>query len=102
MIACGLFMLTGCVTVVEEVEPLAKARLVVSRAGEQATLQFASERGVIYEVLYASSRDAGTTWKKLPGAERVLGTGQLIQFKDRIPYGAPRYYRLKVVQVVRD
>lgn len=98
----GILMLTGCVTVVEEAEPLAKATLVVSRAGSESTLQFASARGVTYQLLYASSREPGTTWKTLPGAERVLGTGQIFEFKDRVPYGAPRFYRLKVIQVVQD
>lgn len=101
-IACGVLMLAGCVTVVEELEPLAKAKLVVSRAGGEATLQFATERGVTYQILYAANRDPGTTWQKLPGAEKVRGTGQLVQFKDRIPYGSPRYYRLKVIQVIQD
>ena len=101
-LACELCLLAGCVTAVEEVAPLAKARLVVSRAGDEATLQFASERGVTYQILYSSSRDPRTPWKELVGAERVQGTGQLIQYTDRIPYGAPRYYRLKVIQVLKD
>ena len=99
---CWALLTAGCVTVVEEMEPLATAKLVVSRAGNEATLQFASERGVTYQILYAGSRDPRTAWQKLPGAERVQGTGSLIEFKDRIPYRTPRYYRLKVIEMVQD
>lgn len=96
-----LSLLAGCVTVVEEVEPLARAQLVVSRAGDQATLQFASEKGVVYQVVHAPTRNPPEGWKPLPGAERIVGTGELVQFKDQIPYRTQRYYRLKIIQITK-
>ena len=101
LLAAAVMMLVGCVTVVEEVKPLASARLVVSRAGSDATLQFSSEVGITYQILYAASRKPGSTWQPLPGADRVKGNGQLIEYRDTIPYSTPRYYRLRVLEVIQ-
>lgn len=93
--------LAGCVTETQPVKPLAETALVVSRAGDRATLEFDTEPGLIYQVLYAAQRRAGTQWMVLPGAENIVGTGMRMQMIDRVPYGQDRYYRIRIKAVVR-
>lgn len=90
-----LLLLTGCVTQVEEVEPLARTRLIVTRAGGVATLQWQSEIGMTYTLMYADSRKPGTAWRGVPGVHAVPGNGDLMKYEDKLPYGRDRHYRIQ-------
>lgn len=92
----------GCATVREEQKPLTGTTLVVTRAGGQTQLGWASQLGWNYTVLYAERRDKGAAWKVLPGADRLRGTGGPISFNDRVPGGQSRYYRLQATPAARS
>ncbi len=101
MIACVcavasilVFGSTGCVTSVERREPAAETVLMVSKSEDAATLQWASDAGTMYTVLYSRSRSAKTPWEPLPGYTRIRGTGQTITIKDQFPRGQSRFYRV--------
>jgi hypothetical protein len=85
----------GCATIREIEEPLADTTMMVTRAGDETSLGWASQIGTNYTIWYADRRDARAVWKPLPGAERVRGTGSTITFRDRVPTGKNRYYRLQ-------
>ena len=85
----------GCTTVPDPDEPEV-ATLVTARAGDDVTLQWKTEPGMVYSVVYTEKLSGGT-WDTVSGIERVEGTGGIVQFKDRVPAGVPRYYRLKAV-----
>jgi len=77
----------------------AEARLIVTRAGEDVTLTWQSTTSLVYTVMLASSRDAKAPWKPLPACVGQKGTGQTMTFKDRVPMGSKRFYRLAIVPV---
>jgi hypothetical protein len=70
--------------------------LMVARAGSEATLQWDTEPGTLYTVMYAPDRRAGVQWKPLPGAVRLEGHGQTIRLTDSVPVGINRHYRLHI------
>lgn len=94
--ALTLFALCGCATVREEQKPLAETTMVVTRAGETTTLMWTAQPAVDYVIWYADRRDAKARWNVLPGAERLSGQGPMT-WRDQIPSGRLRYYRLQAV-----
>lgn len=97
--AAGLWAGCKTVRVIEEEPPLAETVLMVARTSEGMHLQWASRTGFVYTVLYADRRDGKARWQPLPGAVRLMGTGQPITLRDRIAASQPRYYRLQVLPV---
>ena len=96
-LALCMVSLVGCATVREEIKPLADTTLIVTRAGDQMTLSWLGETGITYTIWHTARSDARTPWKVLPGAERMRGTGQQVTWRDRVPSGQARYYRLQAV-----
>ena len=92
-----LCLAAGCATVREEQKPVADTTLMVTRAGEAMTLGWKALPDVDYVIWYADRRDAQARWKVLPGAERIAGRGQHVTWRDRVPTGQNRYYRLQAV-----
>ena len=87
----------GCATVRMEKQPVLETTLMVTRAGDETTLSWASEAGLTYAILFAEGRDSKARWQVLPGAERVRGTGSTVVWRDRVPTGKTRYYRLQAL-----
>lgn len=85
----------GCATVRMEKQPVLETTLMVTRAGDETTLSWASDAGLTYVILFAEARDSKARWQVLPGAERVRGTGATVVWHDRVPSGTTRYYRLQ-------
>ncbi|HBA83945.1 MAG TPA: hypothetical protein DCZ95_07630 [Verrucomicrobia bacterium] len=96
-----LVVVTGCVTeVVSSSE--GEATLVVTRAGELATLSWKAEQGIVYVVMYADGGVGPRQWKVLPGAENLQAvSGDQITLSDHVPPGINRYYRLQILSVAR-
>ncbi len=95
--AClGLLLTTGCVT--EQINPeddgRLETRLIVTRSGNEVNLSWRSRMHVVYTLYYGASRSSGAQWQVVPGAERVVGTGDTVYFKDRVPANQPRFYRI--------
>lgn len=96
---CMLLLASGCATVRTEEKPVSETTLIVTRAGEETTLSWASQAGATYAVMFADSRDSRTRWQPLPGAERLKGNGSNLVVHDRVPTGRTRYYRLQLLSV---
>ena len=98
LLTAGLVLLgtAACTTIREEQQPLADTTLIVTRAGEDTTLGWTAQPRTDYVIWYAERRDAQTRWKVLPGAERLRGQGAMT-WRDRVPTGQTRYYRLQAV-----
>lgn len=99
----GLLVLfaAACVTVEEPVAGgLAGAgasdSLIVARIGDAALLTWQSSVGNEYTILYSDGQRAATTWRPLPGASRIRGTGREMRIEDRMPVDTTRYYRLMI------
>lgn len=87
---------SGCVTYEEErVTPPHQTTLTVARSGDSVSIQFPTEKGVSYTVLYTTNLTSGQ-WIPLPNGQNLMGTGELIALEDRVPDGTQRYYRLQV------
>ena len=85
-------ILSACVS---EPVPQSNTNLIVTRAGSSVNMQWQSETDKIYTVLYSDSL-SGAKWQILPGAQKLRGTGRLIQLQDNPPAGRPRYYDLHI------
>ncbi|MBU0679672.1 MAG: hypothetical protein KJ626_16340 [Verrucomicrobia bacterium] len=94
-VAMLILIAAGCVTEVTSPEPLAKTTLIVTRSMGAATLSWASERGFVYTVLFADNGESRAKWMPLPGCERIVGTGNTIQFVDDAVTGPGRRYLIK-------
>lgn len=94
--ALALLLTAGCATIREEQKPIADTVLMVTRAGGETTLAWTAQPNTDYVIWYADRRDAKARWNVLPGAERLRGQGAM-EWRDRVPTGKMRYYRLKAV-----
>lgn len=92
-LAC-LLPIVGCKTVRVEEQPYSAVTLMVARNPDEAVLTWSSRKGEVYTILFAESRGSGARWQPLPQASRVIGTGETITVRDRIPADQPRYYRI--------
>ena len=92
-----LLIESGCASVREIEVPLAETTLMVTRSGDVVNLQWASQNSLDYIVWYTDQRGARSTWKALPGSERIRGTGAPIAIRDQPPRGQNRYYRVQAI-----
>lgn len=90
--------MTGCATqrVIKNDQPLSETRLFVTRSGENVSLSWESRPEVSYTVLFNQTLSARSAWRVLPGYDYIRGTGRTLVYKDRVPVGESRYYRLQV------
>lgn len=88
--------LASCTTTREIVEEEGRREttLFVTQAGDTVTMQWKSEPGIQYTILFAENRGSQARWQPLAGAIRIPGTGSEIQWTDTVPRGAQRFYRL--------
>lgn len=101
-----LLLLAACVTV-EETGPgralpggeSGSDSLIVARIGDSALLTWQSSVLHEYTILYSDGRRSSVTWRPLPGAARIRGTGGEIRLEDQMPPGETRYYRLMIDSV---
>ncbi len=94
-------LLVGCVTEVIEPKPLARATLVVTKSENVATLQWQTQRGVTYAVMYSLGGGASNRWRPLPSAGQIRGDGGMAKLTDTAPPGEDRLYRLQVLTTPR-
>ena len=95
--AASLMLATGCATVSVEEEP-SRTTLITARAGTEVTLQWESEEGVTYTVMYADKMSGSAKWAPVPGLESIRGTGGTLTHKDTVPEHIQRYYRLNTAR----
>lgn len=87
---------SGCVTYEEKrITPVHQTTLTVARSGDAVSIQFPTEKGTLYTVLYTTNLTSGQ-WIPMPNGQNLVGTGGLISLEDRVPNGTQRYYRLQV------
>lgn len=103
-VLCLMVLLTtaGCATqrVIKEDKPLSETRLFVTRSGENVTLSWESRPDWSYTILYNESMSARAAWNVLPGHDFIRGTGRMLVYKDRVPLGENRAYRLQIDSAV--
>ncbi len=97
-----LVLAGGCATqrVIIEDKAAGESRLFVTRSGEQVTLSWESDPGMIYTVFYNHTRSSKSPWKILPGFDHIRGTGRSITYQDTVPISVTRYYRLQTLPAV--
>jgi hypothetical protein len=89
-------LLSACVH--EEIKPprpTSNTTLTITRSGTTSSLGWKSEQGRVYTVMYTEKLSGGP-WQVLPGAANLSGTGDYMTFRDDVPNGTTRYYRLQV------
>lgn len=93
--AAALIMAAGCVSQQVSKQPK-ETVLIVAGAGDVVTLQWKTEPGSTYTVLYTDKLGGVPDWNVLPNGQNLLGTGQMITMQDGAPDARRRYYRLQV------
>lgn len=87
--------LMGCVRVEADREPPQATRLVVTRDQNGVNMQFQSAADLHYTVYYRDTGIPNDSWKQLPNATELQGTGGLILIKDPDPTAFRRKYRIQ-------
>jgi hypothetical protein len=80
-------------------KPLAESSMIVTRIGEEVTLNWNSAKGFLYTVSYSDKLSRQPGYRPLPGYVRIPGTGGPLQARDRVPLNKDRRYQLSVVPV---
>lgn len=92
----SLWLGAGCATAPDPARQLPQRRpkLYRTQAGDTVVLQWESEAGARYSVVYATDLGHSAVWRFLPGFEDFTGTGgtQTISFTAPVP--GRTYYRL--------
>lgn len=95
--------LIGCVRVEADREPPQATRLVVTRDQNGVNMQFQSAADLHYTIYYRDTGIPNDSWKQLPNATELQGTGDLILIKDPSPTAFRRKYRVQsLVLMSRD
>lgn len=91
LLICAL--VTGCTSTTIEEEYPPPRLLIAENSDGEVTIGWKSDPGYVYTVYYQSQVDG--TWKPLPNATRIRGTGENITVQDRVkPSSPPRPYRI--------
>lgn len=88
-------LLMGCVRVEANREPPQATRLIVTRDQNGVNMQFQSEADLHYTIYYRDTGVPNDTWKQLPNATELPGTGELILIHDPDPAAFRRKYRIQ-------
>ncbi len=99
-LAAGMgFLACGCSTTPSTTDllPTKRPTLYRTQAGDQVTLQWESEVGARYAVIYTPDREDPNLWRVLPAFSDLAGSGgaQVITFK--APQSGRLYYRISPV-----
>jgi len=89
--------LAGCVRVEDRREPFSKTRMVITRDTKGVKLQWNSDQGQRYAILYKDPGTPGARWRPLPGYDQVIGTGGVMTVKDPSPSTPNRDYRIQTL-----
>lgn len=82
---------SACVTEYEE--PAWSSKLIVTRAGDTANLNWQTRPGYLYSVLYPDPRN-NRKLIAVEGCFRIRGTGGQLQGTDRVRAGTKRSYHI--------
>ncbi len=99
LLVMSVLLLSGCASQREIVtdQPLSETQLFMTRAGEEVNLSWDSDPAMNYTIVYNTSLSGAKPWQVLPGHDYIRGTGRTITYRDRVPVGVNRYYRLQIV-----
>ena len=92
---CMLFSI-GCMTTspVSESKVTKRTKLIRTQAGDQVTLQWDTELGVTYSVIYSKTLKKVPKWKRLPNYSDIPGNGNTTTIRFTAPEAGRIYYRL--------
>ncbi|MGA0334486.1 MAG: hypothetical protein ACO3N7_06680 [Kiritimatiellia bacterium] len=96
-----LFSFFGCVRVDAERQGPTPTRLVITRDTKGVNMQFQSVEGLRYTVYYQEPGMAPGSWKQLPEATEIPGTGELILVSDKSQTAFRRKYRIQSLVPVK-
>lgn len=85
----------GCVRVEADRKPPEPTRMIVTRDSQGVNMQFKSLEGLRYTVYYRDASVASNSWKPLPSATEIPGTGELILIRDQSRDAYNRKYRIQ-------
>lgn len=75
--------------------PEKRPKLFRTQVGDQVTLQWDSEPGMVYGVVYSTNISDNRSWQFLPGYDRILGNGGSQTVTFTAPVSGKAYYRLR-------
>jgi len=88
----------GCVRVEANKQPSRGTRMLVTRDINGVQLQWDSEKDRGYTIYWRNPRVPNDTWKELPGAVEIRGTGETIRIRDDVPNASQRNYRIETLE----
>lgn len=85
----------GCVRVEADRKDPEPTRMIVTRDTQGVNMQFKSVEGLRYTVYYRNVNVGNDSWKPLPIATEIPGTGELILIRDQSKGAFDRKYRIQ-------
>jgi hypothetical protein len=76
--------------------PSSKRALIVVQSGDEVTLQWKSEKGYAYTIMYTDKPQGDARWEPLPGYVNMAGTGKQETLQFKIDPIRPRRFNLRV------
>lgn len=101
LVFLGSGLLHGCVRVDAARDSREGIRMLVTRDINGVQLQWESERGKGYTIYYRNPRVPNDTWKELPGAVEIRGTGEVIRLTDNSANAHDRKYRIETLEPIQ-
>jgi hypothetical protein len=72
-----------------------RAKLFRTQVGDEVTLQWQSQPGIVYGVIYSTDIKDNRNWHLLPGFDRIVGNGGSQRITFTAPVAGKAYYRLR-------
>jgi hypothetical protein len=94
-----LVLFSGCVQTPVYSDQPNPARLIIAKGTNGVNMQWKGEKGMEYALYYRDTVGVDTTWKLVPGFERVVGTGKMIEYSDTSPTAKTRSYRVHTLSL---
>ncbi len=76
--------------------PSAKRALIVAQSGDEVTLQWKTEKGFLYTILFTDKPEGEARWAPLPGYVNMAGSGMQETVKFKVDPVRPRRFNLRV------
>lgn len=96
VLAISAMFSVGCATTSTDstAKPTTRTKLIRTQAGDQVTLQWDSDPGVEYSVIYSRTLGKAQKWQRLPNYSDIPGNGTTTIVRFTAPESGRLYYRL--------
>lgn len=97
LLVAGCLLSAACVRVDEPRDAWRRNTYITTRDRDGVRVHVRSVKDERFTVQYRDRRQTQAAWQPLPGAVEVVGTGEMMEFKDTAPEAVNRSYRVQTL-----